>query len=83
LTPIAAKSNPRLFPITELDVQDVRDILEVNVVGLFNCLKEEMKYFKPEGGSIVNVGSVLGKYASAGVSAYSTSKHAMAYVECP
>ncbi|KAH9989110.1 NAD(P)-binding protein [Xylariaceae sp. FL0662B] len=74
---IAAKMQPKTWPITQLDVEDFRETLDINAAGLFNCLKAEMLNFKKEGGSIVNCGSILSKYSSPGVSAYSAAKHAM------
>ncbi|KAI0019217.1 NAD(P)-binding protein [Xylariomycetidae sp. FL0641] len=72
----AAIAQHKAWPITELPLEDLRRIFDINVIGAFNCLKEEMRHMK-EGGSVVNVGSVLSKYASPGISAYSASKHAL------
>jgi NAD(P)-dependent dehydrogenase (short-subunit alcohol dehydrogenase family) len=65
-----------IFPITDLDTDYFARLMNVNVVGTFNCIKEEMKAIK-DGGSIVNVGSITSNYASAGVSAYVSAKHAI------
>lgn len=65
-----------IFTITDLDPEYFANLLNVNVVGTFHCLKEEMKVIK-DGGSIVNVGSVTSNYATAGVSAYVSAKHAL------
>jgi NAD(P)-dependent dehydrogenase (short-subunit alcohol dehydrogenase family) len=65
-----------IFPITDLDTDYFARLMNVNVVGTFNCIKEEMKVIK-DGGSIVNVGSIASNYASAGVSAYVSAKHAI------
>jgi NAD(P)-dependent dehydrogenase (short-subunit alcohol dehydrogenase family) len=46
-----------IFPITDLDPEYFARLINVNVVGTFHCLKEEMKVISP-GGSIVNVGSI-------------------------
>lgn len=43
---------------------------------MFHLLREEMKVIE-DGGSIVNVGSVCSRYASAGYGAYIASKHAL------
>ncbi|RYP42899.1 hypothetical protein DL770_011941 [Monosporascus sp. CRB-9-2] len=51
-------------------------MLNVNVVGTFNCLKEEMKNMK-RGGSIVNCGSQRVRHASGLMSAYAASKNAV------
>jgi NAD(P)-dependent dehydrogenase (short-subunit alcohol dehydrogenase family) len=65
-----------IFPIVNLDPEYFARLVNVNVVGTFHCLKEEMKVIK-DGGSIVNVGSIASQYASQGVSAYVAAKHAL------
>lgn len=65
-----------VFSIVDLDPEYFARLVNVNVVGTFHCLKEEMKVIK-DGGSIVNVGSVSSQYASGGVSAYIAAKHAL------
>jgi NAD(P)-dependent dehydrogenase (short-subunit alcohol dehydrogenase family) len=65
-----------IFPITMLDPEIFSALINLNVMGTFNCLKEEMKVIK-DGGAIVNVGSVTSNYASAGVAAYVAAKHAI------
>ncbi|ORY63579.1 uncharacterized protein BCR38DRAFT_466825 [Pseudomassariella vexata] len=62
--------------ITDLDVEDIQTIIHGRVFGLFDYLKEELKAIK-DGGSIVNVGGVMSKYASPGLSAYAAAKHAL------
>ncbi|KAI0471803.1 NAD(P)-binding protein [Xylariaceae sp. FL0804] len=75
---VAAKMQPKIWPITQMSASAVRETLNTNAVGLFNCLHEEMQHMRPgRSTSIVNVGSILSKYSSPGVSAYSASKHAM------
>ncbi|RYO76975.1 hypothetical protein DL766_008707 [Monosporascus sp. MC13-8B] len=51
-----AKVNDRIWPIEMLPLSDLQETLNVNVIGTFNCLKEEMKKMK-RGGSIANCGS--------------------------
>lgn len=65
-----------MFPIVDLDPEYFARLINVNVVGTFHCLKEEMKVIK-DGGSIVNIGSVASQFASQGVSAYVAAKHAL------
>ncbi|KAK7994681.1 hypothetical protein PG990_013454 [Apiospora arundinis] len=72
----AAKEQRKIYPMTELDADYFSDLINVNVCGLFHCLKEEMKVIK-DGGSIVNIGSIASNYASAGTSAYIAAKHAV------
>jgi NAD(P)-dependent dehydrogenase (short-subunit alcohol dehydrogenase family) len=62
-----------IFPITDLDPEYFARLVNVNVVGTFHCLKEEMKAIE-NGGSIVNVGSIASQYATYGTSAYVAAK---------
>jgi NAD(P)-dependent dehydrogenase (short-subunit alcohol dehydrogenase family) len=64
------------FSITDLDPEYFTNLLNLNVVGTFNCLKEEMKAIK-DGGAIVNVGSTSSHYSAAGTAAYVAGKHAV------
>ena len=73
---LAAKMNARIWPIVTLPVEELQEMLSVNVVGTFNCLKEEMKNMK-RGGSIVNCGSQQVRHASGLMSAYAASKNAV------
>ncbi|KAH0420641.1 short chain dehydrogenase family protein [Colletotrichum kahawae] len=73
---VAAREQREIFPITDLPEEYFKEILVTNVFGTFLCMKEEMRNMK-DGGSIVNVGSITSNYASAGVSAYVSSKHAL------
>ncbi|RYP46324.1 hypothetical protein DL769_011402 [Monosporascus sp. CRB-8-3] len=51
---VAAKMNHRIWPIETFPLGDLHEMLNVNLIGTFNCLKE-MKNMK-RGGSIVNCG---------------------------
>ncbi|KAF7193145.1 Short-chain dehydrogenase/reductase ABA4 [Pseudocercospora fuligena] len=52
-------------------------VFDVNVNGIANCLRSELKYLKP-GASIVNVASIAGLRATPGTPhAYIASKHAV------
>jgi len=59
-----------------LDPKYFAKLVNVNVIGTFNCLKEEMKVIN-DGGSIVNVGSVCSQYGAYGSLAYVAAKHAI------
>lgn len=43
-----------MVPITEMELDDWNRVLNVNLTGVFNCLKYEMQHIV-DGGSIVNV----------------------------
>ncbi|KAI8213052.1 hypothetical protein K4K52_006369 [Colletotrichum sp. SAR 10_76] len=53
---VSGKEQRKLFPLTDLPIEDYKEIMDVNVNGLFYLLREQMKVIS-EGGSIVNVGS--------------------------
>ncbi|KAF5019227.1 hypothetical protein F66182_8768 [Fusarium sp. NRRL 66182] len=71
---VTAKMNKSIHPIEDLDLEELKGVLDVNVVGTFNSIKYEMKHMKP-GGSIVNCGSQQVKYASGNMGAYAASKN--------
>ena len=59
-------------------IQAWRDVMDVNVNGLFYCCKELSSHMKDRGfGRIVNVASVAGKDGNPNASAYSASKAAV------
>lgn len=62
-------------PITESETADWERVFNVNILGMFYCLKYEIKaMLKTGGGSIVNTASTSGITGAAGLSAYSTTK---------
>ncbi|MFO1055324.1 MAG: SDR family NAD(P)-dependent oxidoreductase [Planctomycetota bacterium] len=50
------------------------EILRTNLDGVFYCAREALR-FMPEGGRVVNISSVLGKFGVPGYTAYCASKH--------
>jgi len=73
-------SNAGIYPTTgpALDAADdfIDRMLTVNVRGTFAAAREAARRM-PAGGVIVNLASTTGFHASRGISAYSTSKHAV------
>ncbi|PWK81276.1 NAD(P)-dependent dehydrogenase (short-subunit alcohol dehydrogenase family) [Lentzea atacamensis] len=68
--------------ITELDPDDVRRMLDVNVLGTALGLKHGLRTMRPggaagNGGSIINVASVAATIAFPGISVYSATKSAI------
>ena len=62
-----------LFQLTELDFQQIMD---VNLKGVWLCLKYEIPVMLANGGgSIVNMSSYAGLMGSVGIAAYTASKH--------
>ncbi|KAJ5014597.1 hypothetical protein K4K57_001231 [Colletotrichum sp. SAR 10_99] len=74
---VSGKEQRKLFPLTDLPIEDYKKIMDVNVNGLFYLLREQMKVIS-EGGSIVNVGSVCSSFSSPYYGAYIASKHGAA-----
>jgi NAD(P)-dependent dehydrogenase (short-subunit alcohol dehydrogenase family) len=63
-------------PITETSEADWRRVLDVNLTGVFLCVKEEIRaMLKSGGGTIVNMASVGGLRGVPMQAAYSASKH--------
>ncbi|MGB7417983.1 MAG: SDR family oxidoreductase [Erythrobacter sp.] len=66
-----------MVPITEYPTDEFRKVQSVNVAGLWNCLRVQLKLFAMQGGgAIVNTSSVMGWLGAPGLAAYSASKHA-------
>ena len=59
----------------EYDVDEWNKIVQINLIGTFNCCKTVVPYMiKNDYGRIVNVASVAGKDGNANASAYSSAK---------
>ncbi|KAL8734185.1 MAG: hypothetical protein Q9166_001670 [cf. Caloplaca sp. 2 TL-2023] len=64
--------------VENVDADDFDKIIAVNLKGVFNCVKAEVKVMKDQGnGSIVNASSVAGIRAYPMSIAYCASKHAV------
>ncbi|MCA1063284.1 SDR family oxidoreductase [Rossellomorea aquimaris] len=62
----------------ETSFQDVKGMIDVNVLGLMACTGEVLPHMRQQGsGHIINIASQAGKFASPKSSAYSASKHAV------
>ncbi len=58
--------------------EEFKKVLEVNVIGLFNCMQAVLPHFlSKKSGNIVNLASVAGLNGFAGHIGYSASKHAV------
>ncbi|MEU9890937.1 SDR family NAD(P)-dependent oxidoreductase [Sphaerisporangium sp. NPDC051011] len=63
-------------PLAELDVADWRRVIDVNLSGIFYCLKFQLRHMLQAGsGAIVNTASVWSFVPAAGQSAYVAAKH--------
>ncbi len=64
------------FSFLETSEESFRRILDVNLTGVFVCMKHELAQFvKQGGGVIVNMSSLAGLKGAPGLSAYVASKH--------
>ncbi|HEV7717776.1 MAG TPA: SDR family oxidoreductase [Arsenicitalea sp.] len=70
--------NVHAVPLDELSVADLRTIIEVNLVGSFLCAREAMRVMKaqsPQGGRIINNGSVSAYGPRPNSAPYTATKH--------
>ena len=63
------------IPIAEMTEADFDAVVNVDLKGVWLCLKHELIVLQDSGGSIVNNASVAGLVALAGQSAYTSAKH--------
>src|SRR4029077_19574299 len=65
-------------PLVEQTLEDYRRIIDVNVMGVWLCLKHELPLIeKSGGGCIINTSSVAGLVGMAQVELYIAAKHAV------
>ncbi|KAG9085771.1 hypothetical protein FS749_004108 [Ceratobasidium sp. UAMH 11750] len=67
-------------PLEELSVQDIKTVIDVNLIGAFIFTREAFKVFKnqtPQGGRIVNNGSISAHTPRPMSAPYTASKHAI------
>ena len=67
-------------PIDEVDVDDWRFLIDINLTGSFICARKAfglMRHQDPQGGRIINNGSVSAYVPRVGSVAYTASKHAI------
>lgn len=64
-------------PIDQVTKEEYHRIFDLNVLGVLLASKEAVKYFGPEGGSIINIGSVVTSLTPPGSSVYTATKGAV------
>ncbi len=67
-------------PLHEVDAEDWLSVMDVNLNGAFWCLQEAFRLMKaqqPQGGKIINNGSISAQKPRPGNAAYTASKHAL------
>ena len=74
----AGISGRRETPLHELDLDSWQQVIDINLNGVFYCLKYEIEaMLQAGGGAVVNVGSILGQVGVPGSVGYVSSKHAL------
>lgn len=72
----AAGITGTLQPCGDYDMAEWQRIINVNLTGLFYCMRFELQQMQRRGGgAIVNLSSIMGRNALAGTVAYAASKH--------
>ncbi|RQG98138.1 SDR family NAD(P)-dependent oxidoreductase [Natrarchaeobius oligotrophus] len=65
-----------LVPTAEVSERDWQQVIDVNLTGVWRCLRAEIDAMAEEGGgAIVNTASILGRVGTEGAPAYTASKH--------
>ena len=64
-------------PLENVTAEQFHRMFDLNVLGLILASKEAVKLFGPNGGSIINIGSVAGTSAPATTTVYSATKGAV------
>jgi 3-oxoacyl-[acyl-carrier protein] reductase len=64
-------------PLEEITPEHFHKLFDLNVLGLILAIQEAAKQFGPEGGSVVNISSVVSTSAPASTSVYSATKAAV------
>jgi 3-oxoacyl-[acyl-carrier protein] reductase len=64
-------------PLGEITEEHFRKQYDLNVLGPLLMTQEALKYFGPEGGSVINISSVVSSYTPPGSAVYSGTKGAV------
>jgi len=67
----------KFSPLEQVNEEDFHSHFDLNVLGLLLTTKEALKYFGPEGGSVINIGSVVSRITPPLSSVYSATKAAV------
>jgi NAD(P)-dependent dehydrogenase (short-subunit alcohol dehydrogenase family) len=64
--------------IADTDLDDWHRVININLNGVFYCMREEIPaILQSGGGSIVNMSSIMGSVSAPGISPYVAAKHAV------
>lgn len=73
----AGVAGGEMLPVAETLDEQWHFTMNINLNGVFYCLRAEMKAMRERGGAIVNMASQMGQVGMANIAAYATSKHAV------
>lgn len=59
----------------DCELTEWQRVLDINLSGVFHCMKYELPAMKSAGGAIVNAASIMGLVGAVGGAAYCASKH--------
>lgn len=65
-------------PLADTDFDDWDEVIGVNLTGTFNVARAFADALREDGGAVVNVGSMAGRYGLSGMGPYSASKAGVA-----
>lgn len=68
---------PRRRPIDDVSYNDLLNVMQVNLGGVFSMTKAALPYLRSSHGSIINISSVLGHTGQEGSAIYAASKAAI------
>ncbi len=69
--------NYAFAPVGEITPEHFHKQYDLNVLGLLLTTQESLKYFGPQGGSIINISSIASSYAGPGQAVYAGTKAAV------
>lgn len=75
-----AGTNTAAVPLEDLDVAELRRVIDVNLTGVFLCTREAIRLMKsqsPRGGRIINNGSISAQAPRPNSAPYTATKHAI------
>jgi 3-oxoacyl-[acyl-carrier protein] reductase len=66
-----------MLPLEQVTPEHFHKHFDLNVLGLLLSTQEALKHFGPDGGSVINISSVVSTFAPPGASVYSATKGAV------
>jgi 3-oxoacyl-[acyl-carrier protein] reductase len=64
-------------PLADITPEHFHKVFDLNVLGLLLTTQEALKHFGPEGGSVINISSVVSSYGVPNAAVYSATKGAV------